>query len=411
MSKTKTSPGLSAFHMLRGFHWGDSGGYTDLTPYYGVPTAGTTISLGDSPPGWRTLAKRCTNASSHMSVSAVSLLSRSVGYYCQVYAGPNKHSVMLRMVDCFGNTTGDYVIPVMPDSSATVQSLTSQAYGRFVQNAVSVNQKVSGRVIFGELHKTIHMIRHPLSALVNLLHQYKHKVHKLKGPRATVLSAARDTYLEYTFGWAPFIQDLTGAMQALSEIINQRFGRDCQRVQGNAKGDASAYHSASGTYFWRRQLHCVRTVAVKYYGGVKTEASTAGYARLVGTQLSTAGYDIWELIPFSWAVDYFVNIGQMLQSIAVLDGGISWVTKTVIITDLVTCISSQGDLYDPTFEYVAWDPDDWVIRSVNIQRDALSPGSISVTPMRFTLPSIKQCINLAAVGWQVASSLGSLLRR
>jgi len=255
------------------------------------------------------------------------------------------------------------------------------------------------------------MIRHPLSALVNLLHQYKHKVHKLKGPRTSVLSAARDSYLEYTFGWAPFIQDLNGAMQALSEIINQRFGRDCQRVQGNAKGDASAYHSASGTYFWRRQLHCVRTVAVKYYGGVKTEASTAGYARLVGTQLSTAGYDIWELIPFSWAVDYFVNIGQMLQSIAVLDGGISWVTKTVIITDLVTCISSQGDLYDPTFAYAAWDPDDWVIRSVNIQRDALSPGSISVTPMRFTLPSIKQCINLAAVGWQVASSLGSLLRR
>lgn len=121
-------------------------------------------------------------------------------------------------------------------------------------------------------------------------------------------------WLEYWMGWAPLMGDIALALETLTKAppLNQRINvgvtfRDSKRIVY----DNSSY----GSY----QVDAKETNGTLAFYGKATItnhnlhlANTLGFANPIATA--------WQLIPFSFIVDWFTNVGQVLSSLSAFAG-------------------------------------------------------------------------------------------
>lgn len=140
-------------------------------------------------------------------------------------------------------------------------------------------------------------------------------------------------YIAYSFGWAPLISDAT-KLFGLSKLINDRL-RYLQSLEAGRRskrrlGGQGPTVTSQGTYTlpgwgatpwlsanWQiTEKHTYwATGKVKLLGklpsGYEEKRWLAARAAL-GLNLSAAS--LWEALPWSWLIDYFSNIGDILDS-------------------------------------------------------------------------------------------------
>ncbi len=137
----------------------------------------------------------------------------------------------------------------------------------------------------------------------------------VKKPRKHVASKyLADTWLKYHFGVEPLMEDIHNTVKTL--------GRDFDPIRvvgrGQGQGTYSTYSEAGYNYDWvtgtwsyskTSELHECK---VRIQATARVTNPNAFLASQVGlvNPLSFA----WEIIPFSFVVDWFVNVGQMLAS-------------------------------------------------------------------------------------------------
>lgn len=115
--------------------------------------------------------------------------------------------------------------------------------------------------------------------------------------------AFADAFLEYSFGWAPLVGDVSNAMKTLTA------GLPTFRVSG--AGTVSRSYSASGdTVLW--------TSGHTIHARVRGFDPNFALANQLG--LVNPAFVAWELAPFSFVVDYFVNVGEYLNGFTDLLG-------------------------------------------------------------------------------------------
>ena len=68
----------------------------------------------------------------------------------------------------------------------------------------------------------------------------------------------------------------------------------------------------------------------------------AGFAEGFGLGVSDMLPAVWEAIPFSFMVDYFVNVGEVLDSFHVLSARLAWLKRTVRNRRTVSASSLQS---------------------------------------------------------------------
>jgi len=200
------------------------------------------------------------------------------------------------------------------------------------------------------------------------------------------VSAAKslaNNWLEYSFGWKPLIQDIYQAVDLLQNPIKSI----------RPTGKASASHiaivetgsKASGFYSGQN----VQGVRYAKQGCVVTIDNPNLYlANNLGlvNPLTVA----WELVPFSFVVDWFVNVGEFLNS------GTDLLGLTVTQPYAVYGIKAigQDDRRNPF-----WTPNTVNIRAWNLMFMARASGLIGPTlhvrPAR--LWGWQRCANAAAV--------------
>jgi hypothetical protein len=145
-------------------------------------------------------------------------------------------------------------------------------------------------------------------------------------------SFVRDTWLEYSFGWKPLISDIDSAIRAfyLSKAIHPIFemvsgyGRDQKKV-----GSTGSFIGSQGGLQWSYQTEETEEVYVKYYGIYKSSGNGVSDSHYYGFKPTEFIPTVWELIPYSFLVDYFTNIGDIISSWSYRFQAADWVAMLV----------------------------------------------------------------------------------
>jgi hypothetical protein len=233
---------------------------------------------------------------------------------------------------------GPWWLPGEPELDTTIASVNNQALMKLNAQVLKAQQSFQGFVFAGELAETIQMIRHPAQSLYRGVSSYLSSVKKRTAgkryPPKTLRRIVSDSWLEYSFGWVPLLSDVNSGMKALAEYNTYR--RDRVRLDASAEntvtlpnpyGFTADLFNFSLTY----KNPCRKTtVSVRYTGAMSniTSSPMADW-RHFGFDPRSVVPALWELVPYSFLVDYFSNVGSVIQSVCLDTSGVSWISKTV----------------------------------------------------------------------------------
>lgn len=120
-------------------------------------------------------------------------------------------------------------------------------------------------------------------------------------------------WLEFVYGWKPLLSDVHDAAEFLAERINlERYPKGIIRV--NAKVERN-YPSFAGTYP-RYDAHYDTQARYVLKYRMENEAKIL----LAQTGISNPMLLAWELLPYSFVVDWFVPVGTYLETLTSFDG-------------------------------------------------------------------------------------------
>lgn len=215
----------------------------------------------------------------------------------------------------------------------------------FRNSVRKVQTAFQGGTFLGELREAVHGIRHPVKALRQGVDQLitasrKNAKQALRGhtsgrvSRVSVVHrAARDTWLEWSYDKRPLISDIASLAEAIIRapaddvVVVRGMGND--RSQATAVGTfAGGYAPATIGY----SIYFNVETSVRYLGGCRmvSESPRSNLLRKFGLDWSNVAPTAWELIPYSFLVDYFSNCGALIDAAATTNFSVCWGCRTVV---------------------------------------------------------------------------------
>lgn len=177
-----------------------------------------------------------------------------------------------------------------------------------------LNEKVRGSldisVALGELGSTARMIRSCLTfdGFVRRLDGlYRSERRRMRVQGSAYLKRPADVWLEYTYGWKPLISDI---YSAADESVRYSLNR-LQRVSASyveRLSDGAFYSSVPN-----RRYPFKRTGVKGVKLGLVLDVPSSRFDIARWTSLNPASI-AWELMPYSFVVDWFYDIGGALRS-------------------------------------------------------------------------------------------------
>lgn len=124
-----------------------------------------------------------------------------------------------------------------------------------------------------------------------------------------------DHWVEYQYGWKPLLQDLYGASELLSDRIRSDSYHHAIKSSGKAKAPAYSSSKSGGivTEAWTQHETTHRFAA-------HFRMDSQAQAALSATGLSNPALLAWELLPYSFVVDWFIPVGNYLEGLTAFDG-------------------------------------------------------------------------------------------
>lgn len=252
----------------------------------------------------------------------------------------------------------------------------------------------------GERKKSLDMITHRSSQLFRAFRAIKRlrfgelqKILGLKEARKRPLRSSADALLEYRFGWAPLVEDVSNSMKIMTQ------GLPSILVVGRAYSEGIIKNVADSNNG--------NTVVTGYDSIESYRASWKLRARVRGIDpnlmranqlgLVNPAAVAWELVPFSFVVDYFVNVGDWLNGFTDLYG--------YELTDQTRSLRQIGASKDTRTWYSVYDPSTrhtWTGtgRRAELQR--------TVGP--FPGPTLRFHNDVALPFWRAATSVALLVQ-
>jgi hypothetical protein len=223
-----------------------------------------------------------------------------------------------------------------------------------VRSAVkSQQQAMSGLTFLGELRETVHWMRNPAGALIKGLDRYTSLLEKRKKgirhgtaaqKRKALVDAAAGSWLEVSFGIQPLLKDVKDIAETIA-----RFQTDDKRhamVRGYGRDEASSSFSNTFGYqgrMWITEKVTTKTTATVVYRAHLRHAPDLPAIGSWNRLRELAGFNFadfiptaYQLIPYSFLVDYYSNLGDCIESWTTDTSAVNWVNKSVILETVKT---------------------------------------------------------------------------
>lgn len=222
--------------------------------------------------------------------------------------------------------------------AANVDSVAeSRAASKFLADYKKATQTWSGGGFVAEFAETLRFLANPVGNLYRHTFDFVGRVGRLKKVYkrdpvryGKLLGGA---WLTYSFGIAPLVGDVNDAYDAFKKLADDLGAKDTIRIIGSGTNRVLesiqnlTVPSTSYATFERTQFV---EYEVKYLGACVTRTRGAPeIARNFGVGFEDILPSVWEAVPWSWLVDYFVNFNEILDSVRLMTAEFAWVNRTV----------------------------------------------------------------------------------
>lgn len=220
---------------------------------------------------------------------------------------------------------------------------TSRLYTIAKTSALSkVDQNLaSGLVGLGELRATLTSLLNPLASIRQYISaKNRRRLLRQMPADAGVSKALANEYLAFYYGLLPFCRDIESYIDA---YVNS----GAQRERITARGGASDSHKSQTQETWT-PVSGVSTyshlftheVQVEVRSGILHEPTPMSWQKAYGVRFSDFFDAAYQLTPWSFFVDYFSNLGKLVNALTPRSGVTylaSWSTLEATILDRAEC--------------------------------------------------------------------------
>jgi hypothetical protein len=298
---------------------------------------------GQSVPKFRSLIRAKSDATSPYSRNNNNVVGLKPFYLSQVIDFPLTDPLKKKYAE---SVMGLYR-PSLPSlGTNTINAdIDAQALAKVYRKLSAQQSHANGMQFLGEFHEVVKMFKHPYQGARKLVENYlsdatkygkRFRPFRSKNGRKSFNKAVADSWLETAFGLKPLISDSKELAEAAA-----RFSRDTRRdrVSGASEGPVSASELKTnvgglGTNFcWVTMQELNQVVhSVRYTAFLDWHRSGAfgSYERLVelfGFRLDKFIPTLYELTPWSFLVDYFTNLGTVIETGCQCQTVVSFVVK------------------------------------------------------------------------------------
>jgi len=389
------------------------GGTETWNPIGGSPQFAFTKAIcynhviGENQPRFRQIIKNHENAFTQLSGEYTGVnVSTPLKVRCRSSNQGNQ--------DASGHTAFRYLgTPGFPTLSPN--QAREKATQTFLKNVRKARTQISGQVFLGELRESLHMLRRPGEALARALSDtYLQKLKRLKkkNPKGWE-KAIFGTWLECAFGWLPLLNDLKDAHKAYNELVNSKadrtvnvrgFGQisDPSTVAGLQRGGiGGVFAGQNAQYTYQRNV--TENAFCVYRGQVRglADRSASSMVEALGLHPREFVPTLWELLPWSFLVDYFTNIGNLLEAHTTDTTNLVWWGRSTVsyrrydsYVAFNRARTAVSNFNLDAIDYVG--PSRCISYAKKIVREPAPP--LSIGPLRFELPgSPAQWANMSAL--------------
>jgi hypothetical protein len=262
---------------------------------------------------------------------------------------------------------GDYSSVVEAKISPIVD-VNSDVYALKVQSLIRAYGKVNAASvlsleILSDLDKTVGMMRKPFKSATTLLNKIlMERRSLLKRKSMTAAKASAGAWLEYRYGWRPIIGDCKTVMRD-SHKFRERIGG--KRLVVRSGGQVTRSNSKTSVLTTglveanRADVFTSESITARVSAGVLYQVlepdTPEKLLKMAGLRGQDFGPSVWEIIPYSFVVDWFVGVGDWLQAISPkpecsIKG--AWVT-TCMDHSIITSGTVSRTLSAPTITYTS----------------------------------------------------------
>lgn len=293
------------------------------------------------------------------------------------------------------------------------------------------NLKWDSLVDFGEMRNTSNLLLGRISGLKNFVLDFRNvnrRNVRILQKRWTQLASSSSTansrkraiklvskdisnlYLEFNLGWMPLARSVEDALTTLAEQNtiyaknkgvqgHERFIRDRVNSGLVSNSDYNLYYDTSERYTYDVRV-----------GGIlsKEELEKDSWLNWIGIEPTNIPLVLWELQRFSFVVDYFVNIQDILHNLRFsyfdLVKDTVYISRKIRYTKALFPKRAEATQTDPSAVYSIegfWpNAGAAYFQEADIFTRAPLSHADSLVRLEFKLPSVKQAITVAALAIQ-----------
>lgn len=299
-------------------------------------------------------------------------------------------------------------------SKVTSPVAAEQAASALLRSYIDANSAWRGGNFLAEFAETVRSLRRPLDGIHRNTWDLIRKVTSMKrlfrrNPRAyaRMLSGA---WLSWSFGVRPLLSDVGGLEAAIRDMGNELGARDRLPIIGNGQDVQFAFvYGGYSTPYMDDAVHdsTLKTIShVRYKGAcIATPPGSHPLLAHFGFTPEDIAPAVWEAIPWSFMIDYFVNVGEKIESLRWATADLAWLQCTVRNQTVRSWTAIRppppGSPQHVHYNYVArggaaWTACTWVRRT---------PSIPPYPSWKFKIPnSLEQWINIAALAAGIRNS-------
>lgn len=363
----------------------------------------TDIKSGYNNPRWKELSDAGQDAGSNYSriITYKVISNPSVNWKWMKYRNGLKNSTYTYLRE------GQYPMYTMRQDfnfgSVDTASLERELIVEMLGEIRGARSPFQALPFLGELKETIEMIRSPLRGIRKHTARYARQLRRNKTAlkkAGLVSDILTDLYLQWTYGVSPLIGDIDNLKEAYMKLSQQEPKPLVLRVSGKISQGGSDGVTQTD-YTPCLVLHTYATEAriqikVCLEQQIKT---TTGALDTLGVNLNEFVPTLWELLPYSFLIDYVTNVGDVIGGACTSLAGLRWAWMSIgqrkVRTNYVVPI--------PLSTFPISYPLDLAIAAVECRTFNRTKPSLTVklSDIHLQLPSLRQEANTVVLGFSM----------
>lgn len=279
------------------------------------------------------------------------------------------------------------------------ESLRGKVSDRAQLGAAIAEAGKSCQMIYSRMKQIVDLIRAvkrlDLSAVSDVLEVSVKRTGNAKNVNSVGINWTRsfaNNWLELSFGWVPLIGDVYSALEVLSNPIKSL------HVSGTGSSGPITTVSTTGSKpsgFYTEDRH---DLTVRAITGCEVTINNPNLYLLNNLGLANPGLVLWELIPFSFVLDWVANVSEFLSS------GTDWLGLG--ITNSYNTYTLKGSYYQERRNPFHSPSKQFYFADVTYMERATSLYSVPLTVRPMNIPHWKRAANMAATAVQLLNLFG-----